>query len=419
MNDLFIDNITFGAVMFDLHDVNGQEKPLPGSGWCSIEGQESTRIQNIEELDKEVIWLSNLSKSVLWSTGTVKYNNIKASSYLSTKVGDLMKELNIRPSAVGVSISVATEIIAQIFFKVMLHAKNFYEIDDFKGKDLAEILCNKIVPKDRNISDNVDEAMSRSYLDIYKDNNYKYNYDKYIYAKLRKPRLSHLTSIFDTAMPRWDEDWELYGEKELPIQEQRIKYLFELDKPFVAKVEILSYKENAKVNYENIIGLGENAGDNGKIRIRNWVSNSELLFLSKVANLKITHAFVAGGYQKVSDLCELPYSGSLSDFSISLGLLSESLFNGLSQKSYNPKYKNKALVSPRAVWLRSADRYECFKSVLLLSSWDFKVVTYGSGAIELEIPKDNLSQLDKLIELAPHAGLIVPLNVLDRKTLLK
>lgn len=59
----------------------------------------------------------------------------------------------------------------------------------------------------------------------------------------------------------------------------------------------------------------------GKSKERNWVSQPELLYLSKFTNISVEAAFLAKGYQSLEKMIELPYLGELSDFSYSVGLL--------------------------------------------------------------------------------------------------
>ena len=161
-----------------------------------------------------------------------------------------------------------------------------------------------------------------------------------------------------------------------------------------------------------MLNLGEAKGEGGKSKERNWVCQPEILYLSKFASLDISAAFVAEGYQDLGRKTHLPYLGELSDFSYSLGLLAENVWIGLASRSINSQKRSKSLVSPRACWLKAADRFMTLTSAMMLSSAGFIVSSYGYGGVTVIVEENKLPQL---IEIAPHAGLCVPMNILEKK----
>ena len=69
-------------------------------------------------------------------------------------------------------------------------------------------------------------------------------------------------------------------------------------------------------------------------------------------------------------------------------------------------------MSPRACWLKSADRFWTLESAMKLSAAGFEIHTYGYGGVTVIIEDDKIS---KLIDFAPHAGLVVPMNLVQDK----
>ena len=51
---------------------------------------------------------------------------------------------------------------------------------------------------------------------------------------------------------------------------------------------------------------------------------------------------------------------------------------------------------------------------MMMSSAGFTVTSYSYGAVNLLVDED---QIENLIEIAPHAGLALPLNILDKKNI--
>src|SRR5690606_18305718 len=141
--------------------------------------------------------------------------------------------------------------------------------------------------------------------------------------------------------------------------EDRINFLFNKNKPFLAKIEIQSFKpqDNLNVDLSKLIVLGDTLGEHGRKKERNWVSHPELLYLSQFANINVSAVFMAKGYRTLENEIKLPYLGELSDFSYSLGILAECVWIGVSSRSIKPETRSKSLISPRACWLKSADRF--------------------------------------------------------------
>jgi hypothetical protein len=405
--------VKFGCVMFDLQeDQDGKLIPLPGSGWGSIEGGSAFRIKNTGDLSNEVKWLSNLSQNVLWKSGAVKQPKLKHSSYLRTDVGQIMKELGLTPPKVP--IAEVCETLSEIFTKIMKLSIEFYGVKSFNQKELFSEIKLSILGDDRNISIHVDEALSRSYQDLVICEK-PINTEKNLFVTLKRPRYYHAKTIMDTSIPFWNGNWEFFGPDVLPnTTEKKIEYLMKLERPFVAKISINSFNHsnNFNVDLSKLLDLGEAIGEGGKTKDRNWVCQPELLYLSKFASLNIDAAFVADGYQNISENITLPYLGELSDFSYSLGILAENVWIGLANRSVNPQTRTKTLVSPRACWLKAADRFMTMTSAMMLSSAGFTVTSYGYGGVTIMLEESKIGQL---IELAPHAGLTVPVNIIEKR----
>jgi hypothetical protein len=415
LRNLFNDNqkIKFGCVMFDLvENSEGKLTPNPGSGWASIEGGSSYRIKNTSDLSNEVTWITNLSQEVFWKTSAVKQKKLKFSGYLRTDIGQIMKELGLTPPKVP--IVKVCETISDIFNRVMRLAIEFYGITGFIHKDLYSEIRSTLFADDTNVSTPVDEALSRSYQDLVICERPIIK-ERVNFITLKRPRYFHAKSILDTSIPVWNGDWEFLSSEDMPKNaSDKIKFLMSKEKPFIVKIVIHSFnhQENINLDLGKLLNLGEAIGEGGKPKPRNWVCQPELLYLSKFADIDVEAAFVASGYQELEKSVQLPYLGELSDFSYSLGILSECVWIGLASRSINPKNKSKTLVSPRACWLKAADRFMTLTSAMMLASAGFIVVSYGYGGVTVMVEDYKIPQL---IELAPHAGLSVPINIIEKR----
>lgn len=414
--ELFNDTkqIKFGCVMFDLQEgVDNKLTPMPGSGWASIEGGNAYRINNVGDLSNEIQWITNLSQEIFWKTGVARQNKLKYSGYLRTDISQIIKELGLTQPRIPIVEICKT--ISEIYNKVMRLAIEFYEITGFTQKDLATEIRNKLYPNDLNISTHVDEALSRAYQDLVVCE-HPISKEKVNFITLKRPRYYHAKSILESSIPLWNGDWTFIGQEEMPVNiTDKIEFLMKKEKPFVVKVAIHSFGfpngNKMNIDLNRLLNLGEAIGEGGKPKPRNWVCQAELLYLSRFADLDIEAAFIAEGYQELNSKTNLPYLGELSDFSYSLGLLSECVWIGLASRSVNPQTKSKSLVSPRACWLKAADRFMTLTSAMMLSSAGFVINSYGYGGVSIMVEDSKLS---KLIEIAPHAGLTVPMNIIEK-----
>lgn len=405
-------DIKFGCVMFDLYEnEKGVNEAQPGSGWASIEGGDTYRIAHINELANNVIWISNLTHDVYWKSGVVKIGKIKYSGYLRTDISNIIKELDLEQPKIKITESCKS--ISKIFNRIMNLVIEFYRITEFNHKDLAIEIKEKIYGKDLNISTHVDEALSRAYQDLVICE-HKVSEKNYKFITLKKPRYSHAKTVMETTIPYWNGDWMFLSKEDLPVNtKEAIKFLTDKEKPFIAKVKInsFSFPKNLNVNLNKLLNLGVALGDGGREKPRNWVCQPEMLYLEKFSDFEIEAVFMANGYQEIKKEAELPYLGELTDYSYSMGIIAECVWSGLAMRSINPKTKSKSLVSPRACWLKAADRFMTLTAAMLMSSAGFEVVSYGYGAVTIMVEENKIKDL---IELAPHAGLVVPMNMIEK-----
>lgn len=408
-----VNTTRFGSVMFDLvEDKSGQSFPQPGSGWASIAGGQAFRIKSTNELSNDVKWLTNLSQNTLWKSGAVKQPKLKHSSYLRTDVGQIMKELGVVPPKTP--IADVCEVISNIFNKVMILAIEFFDVREFSQKELYSEIKSGILGDDRNISIHVDEALSRSYQDLVMCENISTNIDNQIFITLKCPRLAHAKSILSANVPLSLSDWDFIPPEKLQgTPQDKIDYLNSFGKPYIAKCSVssFSYETNIDVDLSKLLNLGEAFGDGGKMKERNWVCNNEIAYLSKFSDITPSAAFISQGTQSLNGIINLPYLGPLQDYSYSFGLLMESVWVAFASRSINPKTRTKSLVSPRATWLKSIDKFETLKSAMIISAYDFDVVSYGYGSVNVRL---NLNRVKELIELSHKAGLIVPQYIVEK-----
>lgn len=406
-------DIRFGCVLFDLQEntTTGKMSPWPGTGWASIEGKPATRIRSTADLSSDVKWWTNLTQDILWKSGAVKHTKLKHSGYLRTDLVQIAKELDLMQQKM--TTGKVCEALSEIFNKVMRISIEFLGIKSLNESELTIEFKNLLLESDKNISSYVDEALVRSYQDLVLCEDEIDKNKKFI--SLKRPRYLHAKSLLEMTIPIENGDWEFLGSEELPLNaDDKVNFFIDMKRPFVAKISIIGFKDSdSGVDFSRLLKLGEAIGEKGKKKERNWVSQPEFLFLNNFLYLDVEAAFLASGYKKLELKHSLPDLGDLSIFSYSLGLLAENYWIAVSNRSFNAITKSKTLVSPRASWVRAADRFFCFTSAMILESYGINVHSYGFGSVNISYTDD---QIPLLIKIAPEANLIMPLSLLSNAT---
>lgn len=388
----------FGCVLFDMQD-DGSERmaPQPGKGWASANGKEAVRIHSPDDLASDIRWLTNLDRHTFYRSGAVRMKKLRESSYLKTDLGQIMRETGLAPQKL--TSAKACEGLSEVFSRLMKIAQAHYDIPSIREDELASELRPLLLPADAPVSLEVDEALSRAFVETVACPSAKVEGGRRL--SLRRPRLEHARQVLDTAIP--EGPWEFVGLDALPEEGARLEWIAGLNRPALMKVAIKGFIERCPPWAPALLQLGESGG--ARKRERSWMTMQEAKYFARYAKLDIQAVFLAQGWSELGaskGLCEM---GELSDLSISLGLIAEAHWLSLAAPSRHPVTKQKTLVSPRACWLRATDRFLCFASALPLASAGFSVSSYGGGEVAVTARPERMRDL---AQIAPACGLTAP-----------
>lgn len=420
IESLFDDSIElrFGCVCFDLQkSENDKLVPWPGSGWASIEGGKAFRIKSVADLNGDVKWWTNLNRDIFYKSNSFKQNKLKKSDYFKTDLGDVMKELHMVPQSI--SIATICEYLSDMFNRIMRLAVEMYGVNGFQEEDFTSELKKTFIGTDESQSNHLDEALMRAYQDLVICESSDINLSEYKRVVLKRPRSLHARQVLQTKVPKQSSTWDVVFKDDLPLSAQeRVEYFLDLDRPFICKVKILSYNdmENAFVNLPKLLNMGDALGPKRVKKERNWMCQTELLYYSKFATLDIEAAMLAQEYDDENFEDKICTLGPMSDLSYSIGLLNECVWHAFADRSVDRHTKSKTLVTPRACWIKSADRFLTLTSAMMLSSQGHKILSYGAGLVVVQI---HNSQIQNLIEHASIAGLEVPIWLVEKHLLSK
>lgn len=394
-----------GAVLFDLKEQeDGQLRPALGAGWASLNGGKAFRIQSYEELDSNVIWICNLDRQTFWMAGCARIKRLKESIFFKTEMGALMRELGLVPKKNGPTYVV--ERLSSIYAHAFLLIKNHYKCE-FKDSELVDSLKRMLIPEDAPLGMELDEALSRAYADFIVCSERKF--EGHIRVQLHRPRLLHAKEVCDSVIP--SGEWEFWDDEKLPEKEIRLQWILEQKRPVLAKVSIKGFLEKCPSSMLPLLSLGDAIGTAGRKKERNWMTVQEIRYFARFVRLEIHCVFMAERFEPLYSSKEILELGPMSPMSTVLGLMAECHWMALSARSRHPVTKSKSMVSPRACWLRAADRFLCFSVAMTVAALGYNIISYGAGMITVSVPKEALLQLS---QNASDLGLIFPAGVLNQ-----
>lgn len=389
----------FGCVRFDADDPNM-------GGWAAVAGGEAVRISSVGSLDNATLWWSNLSFQAMFESNLHKTSYIKRTTYLNSWLQDGQQEICLAWGFLRSSYTekTITEALSSIFDRVMRFAGDAYDIDFARSvpmhDNLAdELRCRMLPDKDPHINGEVDIALSAAHQYYTYCVTPHYNREETAVVKFAAPAVGYAREMLSAVIPSHQVDF--IEERKLPPAAQRIEWVVNHARPALARVVV----SDIHPDYVNVIAFanGAKAGSN-----RSWVTQPELLLLSKYARVEISALFLFGGYEDMPAECKLPAFTAMQSMTPTAEVIATNHWLGLARENcykLEPKANDARAVSPRAAWLTAVDRFVMFTYGLQLHRAGIVIRRYGAGAITTLIPKHNYRDA---YEIASAVGLIAP-----------
>ena len=407
---LFGQEITsYGCVQFDVaQNAKGQYHAVLGPGWASVDGQPAFRITGFSDLDLDIMWLTNLDQDTYWQAGLFNTPQIKEAKYLRIDFQQIVRELGVSPKMVSPAHS--TEAVAEIFGRIMRLAKERFPNLGYGKSSLIQEISFAINLQDAGYEDSiVDEAFSCSFQDrVLCDSRYTPESGER-WITFRRPRLFHAQQLIGEKLIIPKGPWTFIGERDMPPKESRMNWLLETFKgqPYMVKVKNLNFYSSLNTptfNPANLLKLGESILAARQKRPRQWLPMPEFLYVSKFADVEFDSVCVGTEYENLEEPL-LPDLDYVMHHSYAWGVLAENIWMTYASRSINPKAKSKTLVSARATWLRTIDRFYCFAAARAMSIPLVNVLSYGTGSVTVSCSEPNMGFV---IDHAVKSGLQAP-----------
>lgn len=358
------------------------------SGFASIAGEPATNVRQPEDLANNVIWLTNADFTTFRSLGHQTVHNLRGNEFLRTRLDQIAADLGI--SLLGEYAHTSAPVLSTVVSRMvsLIAAGYEWKPGELANADSLYLNIKSRFPKDQYITNNpgLERALWAAYQPDSVVTKPHFNPNS-IFLTLRVNRLAHARAVMNCPVP--DDAWEYVHENKLPpSQRERLAMCLESDRPVLAEVELDMSRADSE--YAQLAAFGKKTAS--RMELRKWVSHPELVWLTKVSPLLIRSVYLSAGYRPLHEKLRMPdvlTSDPLLRLSYSAGLLAENHWVALATDEYHKGMRKKVLTS-RAVWLRAADRAQCFALARRAHDRGLFVTGYGAGGIRIQVTKAEL-----------------------------
>lgn len=394
----------FGVALFE----NASEK---AGGWASVAGGEEIYFRSTTDLPNDNIWITSVESDGFSSL--MSQHHLRASDYFKSKLKGIAADFGF--GLTGADARKACRSLSEIANRVALTAAQVYKWDDpieyFRQGTLADDIRVNL-PRPNGIMPSMVNPLGSAF-QPYSSPDCKSFEDNSIIVTLRFNRLSYAKKILSTPVP--DGSWRYMGAEESSSFRYSLDQALNPEIPCLVEATIELRETDEDI--ANLVAFGKMPSDGYKKKpvLRNWISQPELMWLSRFAKVKISRVYFASGARPLPESVMLPSVMTIDplwELSVSAGIVAESHWNGLASKivkygQRDPKNKNapQRVSTVWATWLRAADRAYCFEAALRLFKGGFSIFGYGSGAVIVRVARPRLHEL---VDLAMEMGFAHP-----------
>lgn len=355
------------------------------AGWaCSSDG-EPFYFTSVNHLSNDAIWVASIDWGEYQSRGR-QVHNVRRVDYLRTPIQRIAADMGVR--ADGQHGQQAAHALARVVQRCVCACATLYGWTDpaaqLKEDVLYEDLRRSIVQPPRS-KPHVLPALSAAFQGS-SSPAWPHSYEESsISVTLRFNRLHYARELLEVPVP--DEGWTVA----LSAEELRLDRLLDPERPSLVEATVEMGRSDPEI--ATLCAFGSYAGRRGTLR--RWISQPELAWLTKHAQVQIQTAMVCRSARYLPQAAKLPAAlnqDRLHALSLSAGLVAECHFFALASESYNRATRKKQ-VSAWAVWLRAHDRARCFDLAHAALKEGFVPLCYGNGSVTVRLPKHRLPWL--------------------------
>lgn len=366
------------------------------TGWYCASDGEPCWFTNLVDLPPEVLWIVDVESDRFWQFAKT-HSNLRSTEFFRSKLRQIAADIGVRVN--GDFHMEASRELARVAQSAVCVATSVYQWKNpliSLGEGSLRACIAESIPKPPHAKHTQQEALASavqnysqvpwSGMSLMMDS---------VVVPLRFNRVEYANRLLSIKVP--DEGWTYVGDA------SKIALDDFLTRPCLVRVLIEFNHPNTDLVTLAAFGCG--LGKSKQV-IRQWVSQPELVWLSKLARIQVQDAFISKSERDLPDDAKLPRmltADPLFAHSISAGLVAESHWAALAAPVYGKSKKTE--YTCWGVWLRAHDRAMCFALAEKLLAERFHVTGYGNGSVNVKVQR---SDLIRLMDFSVQEGLAGP-----------
>lgn len=368
----------YGAVLFDEPD-----NPELG-GWSSVAGAKSRRINAPGDLAMDVIWLTNLNWSQFRKTGLAAYPHLRLDSFMKITPVQVLGDFGYN-TTYRIKNEDGVSLVAEVFDRVCAIVKREFDVEVRGFATLKDEISAVVKPSTEFVNNDFHEICKRAHQ--------SYSLcptkpDKNARAvQVRRNRVAHALDVCTTPVPT--SDFRLVKGPYISSSNNRVEVLCASEVPVLANISVKSISNDMM----DIVAFGSTPSPNRRqAMVRDWVTQTELMMLSRCADITVHAAYMGSGWEDLKTRVTLDPT-PMDYMSSSYGIVAENF--RLAHSTDVAGKGGPGYMTAQAVWMAAADRFYSFLLAAKLAAKGFTVSGYGSGAVNLMVYPSSFNDLMK------------------------
>ena len=379
------DDIKIGVVLFD--------NPMSASdGWACEAGGEPFRVSSALQLPSDTLFISNLAYEAFASVGS-RVHNLRGNDFFRSALPQIASDIGWRVDGAFATESIRD--LADIARRVVQMAFSAYGWKsvsaDLREKHLS-VAIRSSMPKELQAPKHIQVALA-SANQVYSSPSRPWQPPDpdSIVVGLRMNRFEGNRRLLSTPAP--DGAWTL-----VPQSTAESMALDQWLDPAVPSL-VNATLDVSDADPAMVVLAAYGCTPSRKQVLRAWMTQVELAWISGIAHVQVQKGYVARGAKQIPAEFRLPgvfEADAVYASLVSVGVVAECHCAGLMATEWirDPGGKGGASYpTTMGCWMRAMDRALLFQIARDIEARGFVVTGYGSGAVQVRLPRSRLQDL--------------------------
>lgn len=363
-----------------------------GEFWAAIENGTPRKMKDIYSLPSNVIWVTNLDSSELFSLNKNRNPHFKNKNWLKTDLSRLAREVGVDPDYAPMNETAM--FLSAVVSRVAQYTKAKLNIDKLTEQTLHADILKTIRPPKKRIADEfypaIQEIASHFVLTGVRHST---AINENEVATFGRNRLAHTRAVMDTPIPA-EVGWVLKKNSKKIAAED-----------FVATLEG-SYALKATIHHTQR-SASFAAGWSGSAKSpREWFTDVEYNALKVFCDFEVHAAMVNEQPPSLITLDSFLGHSPVAGLSITHSLVAEAVCAAFLSPQKAAFNSDTSEYSTAAAWYRAKDKVLCLQDAVAMHDLGHPVSSFGNGIVRFNFPERGLESLIKdgiKIQLLPEA----------------